>query len=107
MDEPIPSSSEDQSARDRPSFTPDVDSIDIRPEVSVLGVFRHLNYRPWFAAAEFVDNAIQSFQDHQQELAQDGGDASRLFVKVKIDTSGDGFVQVSDNAAGIFRDRTP
>ena len=104
MDEPKPSSSEDQSARDRPSFIPDVDSIDIRPEVSVLGVFRHLNYRPWFAAAEFVDNAIQSFQDHQQELAQDGGDASKLLVKVKIDTADDGYIQVSDNAAGIFRE---
>lgn len=86
------------------SSTPDVESIDIRPEVSVLGVFRHLNYRPWFAAAEFVDNAIQSFQDHQQELAQVEGQAGKLRVKVKIDTSEDGFIQVSDNAAGIYRD---
>lgn len=82
----------------------DVPSIDIRPEVSVLGVFRHLNYRPWFAAAEFVDNAIQSFQDHELELTRVEGDGFKLRVQVKIDTSGDGHIQVSDNAAGIYRE---
>ena len=81
-----------------------VESIDIRPEVSVLGVFRHLNYRPWFAAAEFVDNAIQSFQDHQRELTTVAGTTPQLLVNVKIDTSDEGFIQVSDNAAGIYRD---
>lgn len=86
------------------SSTQDVESIDIRPEVSVLGVFRHLNYRPWFAAAEFVDNAIQSFQDHQRELATVAGNTAQLLVNVKIDTSDEGFIQVSDNAAGIHRD---
>ena len=88
----------------RLSSTPDVESINIRPEVSVLGVFRHLNYRPWFAAAEFVDNAIQSFQDHQQEFARVEGQTAKLLVKVKIDSSDEGFIQVSDNAAGIYRD---
>ena len=88
----------------RTSSTSDVGSIDIRPEVSVLGVFRHLNYRPWFAAAEFVDNAIQSFQDHQRELNHVAGNTAELLVNVKIDTSDEGFIQVSDNAAGIYRD---
>ena len=88
----------------RTSSNSDVESIDIRPEVSVLGVFRHLNYRPWFAAAEFVDNAIQSFQDHQHELDHVAGNTVKLLVNVRIDTSGEGFIQVSDNAAGIYRD---
>jgi hypothetical protein len=35
--------------------------VNIRPGVSVLSVLRHLNYSPWFALAEFVDNAVQSF----------------------------------------------
>src|SRR5690348_3905126 len=29
--------------------------ISIRPGVSILAVLRHLNYRPWYAMAEFVD----------------------------------------------------
>jgi len=82
----------------------DIESIDIRPEVSVLGVFRHLNYRPWFAVAEFVDNAIQSFQDHEQELAAADGPASKLLVRVRIDSSDEGELWISDNAAGIYRD---
>ena len=104
MDQLTPAPGDGLQAGARSASTPDVESIDIRPEVSVLGVFRHLNYRPWFAAAEFVDNAIQSFQDHQQELARVEGRTGKLLVKVKIDTSGDGFIQVSDNAAGIYRD---
>ena len=104
MDDLTPTPSEELQAGGPLSTTPDIESIDIRPEVSVLGVFRHLNYRPWFAAAEFVDNAIQSFQDHQPELACIEGRTGKLLVKVKIDTSGDGFIQVSDNAAGIYRD---
>ena len=79
----------------------DAELVNIRPEVSVLGVFRHLNYRPWFAAAEFVDNAIQSFQDHEEEIGVAEGGTARLLVRVKIDPSGDGLIQVSDNAAGI------
>ena len=86
------------------STEPNVESIDIRPEVSVLGVFRHLNYRPWFAVAEFVDNAIQSSQDHEQELTRVDGEAGKLLVKVRIDTSNGGMIEVSDNAAGIYRE---
>ena len=104
MDQLTPAPNEEQRAAVRLSATYDVESIDIRPEVSVLGVFRHLNYRPWFAVAEFVDNAIQSFQDHKQQLAETDNGRSKLLVKVKIDTTGDGFIQVSDNAAGIHRD---
>ena len=77
-------------------------SVNIRPEVSVLGVFRHLNYRPWFAAAEFVDNAIQSFHDHEEEIAIAEGTSSKLIVRLQIDASGDGMIRISDNAAGIY-----
>ncbi len=81
---------------------PHLESIDIRPEISVLGVFRYLNYRPWFAVAEFVDNAIQSFRDHEEDLAGVESKASTLVVKVRIDTSDGGTIEVSDNAAGIY-----
>ena len=48
------------------------ESISIRPGVSVLSVLQHLNYKPWFAIAEFVDNSLQSFLSHRQELARHG-----------------------------------
>lgn len=35
--------------------------LNIRPDASILGVFSRLNYRPWYAIAEFVDNSTASF----------------------------------------------
>ena len=43
--------------------------VNIRPEVSILSVLRHLNYRPWFAMAEFVDNSLQSFLANRRDSA--------------------------------------
>ena len=35
--------------------------VNIQPDVGVLSVLPHLNYRPWYALAEFVDNSLESF----------------------------------------------
>ena len=32
-------------------------SIEITPGMGVYKVFKHLKYKPWFALAEFIDNA--------------------------------------------------
>jgi hypothetical protein len=75
--------------------------IEIRPEVTMLSVLRHLNYKAWFAMAEFIDNAIQSFVANQPRLEQIDGPDYQLTVDIKIDTSGPGLITVTDNAAGI------
>jgi hypothetical protein len=75
--------------------------IEIRPEVTMLSVLRHLNYKAWFAMAEFIDNAIQSFVANQTRLQQIDGPDYQLTVDIKIDTSGPGLITVTDNAAGI------
>lgn len=70
--------------------------INIRPEVNILGVLRHLNYKPWFALAEFVDNSVASALSH--------GIASRenpLRVAIDMNPEGGGRIVVRDNAAGI------
>lgn len=72
--------------------------VNIRPGVSILSVLRHLNYRPWYALAEFVDNALQSFLDHQEELAAVG--TSAVTVSIERDEDG-GRLIIRDNAAGI------
>lgn len=48
-------------------------TVSIRPGVSVLSVLRHLNYKPWFALAEFVDNAVQSYADNSERLLSHHG----------------------------------
>lgn len=75
--------------------------IEIRPEVTMLSVLRHLNYKAWFAIAEFIDNALQSYLANREALEAIHGPEFRLAVDVRIDTNAPGLIVVSDNAAGI------
>src|SRR5690606_31452113 len=82
-------------------------AVEIRPEVTMLSVLRHLNYKAWFALAEFIDNSIQSYIANQDELERIHGPDFRLKVDVSIDTSGSGRIIISDNAAGISQHDFP
>ena len=79
-----------------------VETVDIRPGVSVLAVLRHLNYRPWYALSEFVDNAVQSFTDYHEALKDVEGNNFKLRVSIDIDTTSSPRISIRDNAAGIF-----
>jgi len=70
--------------------------VSIRPEVNILSVLRHLNYRPWFALAEFVDNSLGSYLSSSAS-----GTSQPLRVSIDMDASNGGRVLVTDNAAGI------
>lgn len=65
-------------------------------------MLRHLNYRPWFALSEFVDNALQSFSEHQEELQTLHEENYRLRVEIDIDTASPPRISIRDNAAGIY-----
>jgi hypothetical protein len=69
--------------------------------VSVLAVLRYLNYKPWFALAEFVDNAVQSYLANREKLAISDAIPRRLRVSIEIETAPPGRITVRDNAAGI------
>jgi Histidine kinase-, DNA gyrase B-, and HSP90-like ATPase len=81
--------------------------VNIRPGVSVLSVLRHLNYSPWFALAEFVDNSVQSYIENKSKLHALHGPGWRLKVSIDVDTSWPGRITVRDNAAGIGNDAFP
>jgi hypothetical protein len=76
--------------------------INIRPGVSILSVLRHLNYRTWFALAEFVDNSLQSYLEHKAELEKVEGTSFKLKVEIDLDPTDGGIIIVRDNAAGIY-----
>ena len=78
-----------------------IETVNIRPGVSVLSVLRHLNYRPWFALAEFVDNALQSFLSEEEALKKVNGKQHRLEIRIDIDPADSGRISIKDNAAGI------
>lgn len=73
-------------------------TVSIRPGVSVLSVLRHLNYKPWYALAEFVDNALQSFLANRARL---GGDSAKLRVEIVLDAEAPARLIIRDNAGGI------
>lgn len=76
-------------------------SVEIRPEVTMLSVLKHLNYKAWFAMAEFIDNSIQSFAANRTKLKELNGSNFKLIINISIDTSGPGRITITDNAAGI------
>ena len=78
--------------------------VCIQPDVGVLSVLPHLNYRPWYALAEFVDNSLESFLRHRAELIGAAGNGAKLRVEVSVDSSNGGLISVRDNAAGIYQD---
>jgi hypothetical protein len=80
-----------------------IETINIRPGVSILSVLRHLNYSPWFALAEFVDNSLQSYLDYKDDLMAAEGNDYRLKITVKIETESEYECRITiyDNAAGI------
>ena len=82
-------------------------SVSIRPGVSILAVLRHLNYKPWFALAEFVDNSLQSYLDNKADLEAVHGVDFKLRVRVDIELAPTARISIKDNAAGIGRDQFP
>ena len=71
--------------------------LNIRPQVGMYAAFARLNYKPWFALAEFIDNSIQSFLSNQQRLAV-AGHSGPLVIDVNID---DNEISITDRAGGI------
>lgn len=81
--------------------TGDLGPIEIRPEVTMLSVLRHLNYKPWFAIAEFIDNAVQSYVSNREALIALNGPDYKLKVGVRLETTSSELIVITDNAAGI------
>jgi hypothetical protein len=78
------------------------EKINIRPGVRILSVLSHLNYKPWFAIAEFIDNSIQSYIDHKEELFKESKNY-KLRIDIEIDgTEQNQRIVIKDNAAGIY-----
>jgi hypothetical protein len=80
--------------------------VPIRPRVGVFSVFEAVDYKAWFALAEFVDNSIQSWLDAIAAGTIDEADGP---LQINIDaSSGDGgFIRIVDNAGGIPLSRFP
>lgn len=66
----------------------------------MLSVLKHLNYKAWFAVAEFVDNSIQSHLANLNALRAHEGPEFKLRIRVRLDPE-ISRIEITDNAAGI------
>lgn len=79
-----------------------MEKVSIRPGVNLLSVLKHLNYKPWYALGEFVDNSLQSAITNWNRLQSMHGQAYKLRVVIEYDKSENGRIVVRDNAFGIL-----
>ena len=72
--------------------------LNIQPQAGVLGVFSRLNYKPWYAIAEFVDNSTQSFYSHESELSRAGINSITIHINYNFETN---VLVIQDDAFGM------
>lgn len=75
-----------------------LESVNISPRVTILSVLKHLNYKTYYALAEFIDNSIDSYLKNVEELSANAN--YQLKVNIEFDTTNNRIV-ITDNAAGI------
>lgn len=77
-----------------------INTVSIKIQTGVYGQFRNLNNKVWFALAEYVDNAVQSFESNKAKLLKLNKTKYQFEVRIDIDWEND-FIKIWDNAAGI------
>lgn len=76
----------------------EIHELNIQPQAGVIGVFSRLNYKPWYAIAEFVDNSTQSFYSHQEQLKDHG--INGVDIHINYDSIND-VLTIVDTAFGM------
>lgn len=79
-----------------------IDKVSIKFKPGAYGVYRSLNNKPWYALAEYVDNALQSYIDNKELLLKLN---PQYQLRISIDISKeDDLIRIYDNAGGINYD---
>jgi len=79
----------------------EIKKLNIAPTVGLLGLLKNMSYNEWYALAEFVDNAVQSYFKHKKQLKRINPDYK---LKIKINLLPNE-IEIRDNAAGINSER--
>jgi hypothetical protein len=79
--------------------------VDTKPEASVLGVFKHLNYTIWGALSEYVDNSLQSYLSNK-EFFERKLKQRCVTINIICDNAARKII-IKDNAAGITLEDFP
>ena len=77
---------------------PNRETVNIRPSVGYLSILQAINYRAWYAIAEFVDNSLQSYLHNKTKLKKLHGNNFKLKIAIYVTPTK---IKIVDNAAGI------
>lgn len=77
-----------------------IQNVSIKIQTGVYGQFRNLNNTAWYALGEYVDNAVQSFENNKSRLFEANDNNYQFEVRINIDKEND-IIEIYDNAAGI------
>lgn len=72
--------------------------LNIQPQAGILGVFSRLNYKPWYAIGEFVDNSTASFFTHERTM--NFYKIRKIIVDIRYDSSKN-VLTITDDAYGM------
>jgi len=77
--------------------------MELRVDNGAILAYRRLNYRPWYALAEFVDNSIDSYlRPNNHSLLSSVFAQTNSRLEVEIDYSrDDDLLRISDNSIGM------
>lgn len=76
-----------------------VNNVSIATRPLVYSAFRYINNKVWTALAEYIDNSLQSFLNHREELEKINHDG-KLNVSINLDFEND-TITIKDDAFGI------
>lgn len=76
----------------------EIKNLNIQPQAGVLGVFSRLNYKPWYAIAEFVDNSTQSFYNNEKAFVENGINKITIYIDYDFEKN---ILTIKDDAYGM------
>lgn len=75
--------------------------VNISPDGGIFGIFRNLNYKPWYALGEFVDNAVSAWEKWDKTV-ENLPRPSKVRVEIEIGSSGsEPYIEIRDDSSGI------
>lgn len=77
-----------------------IENVSIKIQTGVYGQFRNLNNKVWFALGEYIDNAVQSYENNKSTLNKLYDGDYQFTVKININWEED-YIKIYDNAGGI------
>tara|TARA_X000000950_G_scaffold37918_1_gene40479 strand:- start:4552 stop:6135 length:1584 start_codon:yes stop_codon:yes gene_type:complete len=81
----------------------EIKSVPVHPGMKILNVIKHLNYKPWYALGEYIDNSLQSYFYNEKKLKKMNGNGYKLIVDISLIPSHN-MIRITDNAGGIAFD---